>query len=212
MELDIIDSETGEIVSIEKAVEEYIRLKNYSVTKKRDSMDKILKKLETDADSLTKEEILRLAKKNNIPINSFYSFYMVSLSPNYMDVEVSKNASSLLNKMLKMVVNGHLIDKHLNNKPINTMKSLYEALGVTKATFYRAKGELEKARLIKCLEGKESFAVLFNPIYIRCGQMDESTFFEFEDEIKEYNYIEWLYFRKVYSVAGNLRVRFQKER
>ncbi len=39
--------------------------------------------------------------------------------------------------------------------------------------------------------------------------MDEATFFEFEDEIKEYNYIEWLYFKKVYSIAGNLRVRFQ---
>ena len=206
----VIDDTTGEMLSVEQVVEEYVRLKNYSVTKKRDSIDKLIERLQKDEESLTKEDILRIAKKCNAPINSFYSFYMVSLSPYYMDVEMSKNASSVLNKMLKMVVNGHLIDRYANNKPILTMKGFYESLGVTRPTFYRAKSELEKNRMIKCLEGKDSFVVLFNPIYVRCGQMDEATFFEFEEEIKEYNYIEWLYFKKVYSVAGNLRVRFQK--
>ena len=208
----VLDDTTGEILTIEQVVEEYVRLKNYSVTKKRDNIDKLIERLQKDEDSLSKEDILRIAKKYNAPINSFYKFYMVSLSPYYMDVEMSKNASSVLNKMLKMVVNGHLIDRYSNNKPITTMKGLYEALEVTRATFYRAKSELEKCRMIKCLEGKDSFVVIFNPIYVRCGNMDESTFFEFEEEIKEYNYVEWLYFKKVYSVAGNLRVRFQKEK
>ena len=87
----VIDDTTGEMLSVEQVVEEYVRLKNYSVTKKRDSIDKLIERLQKDEESLTKEDMLRIAKKCNAPINSFYSFYMVSLSPYYMDVEMSKN-------------------------------------------------------------------------------------------------------------------------
>lgn len=209
-ELTIVNEETGELLDVEVVVSEYARLKNYSVTKRRDSLDIIQKKLETCADQLTQQDIVRLAKKNRIPIDSLYTFYMVSLSPYYMDLEISKQSNKILNKLLKMVVNGHLVESYSNNKPIKTLKSLYECLDVSKASFYRAKSELEKLRIIRCLEGDDSFVILFNPIYIRCGNMNEFTFFEFESEIMEYNYLEYLFFKKKYNLSGSLRVKLGK--
>ena len=205
-ELLIVNESTGELLTAEKVAEEYIKLKNLTIYKKKESVDQLMIKLDECADDLTKEDILRIAKKLDHPINSFYKFYMVSLSPYYMDLDMSKGASTLLNKMLKMVVNGHLVDRHLNNKPIKTLKSLYATLDVSKSTFQRARLELEKLRLIKCLDGNDTFSVLFNPIYIRCGNMNEFTFYEFEKEIKEYNYLEWLYYRKCYNLSGSLRL------
>ena len=194
------------MIEAERVAEEYIKLKNLTIHRKKESVDELMIKLDECADDLNKEDILRIAKKLDHPINSFYKFYMVSLSPYYMDLDMSKGASTLLNKMLKLVVNGHLVDRHLNNKPIKTLKSLYDSLEVSRSTFQRGRIELEKLRLIKCLDGNDSFNVLFNPIYIRCGNMNEFTFFEFEKEIKEYNYLEWLYYRKCYNLSGSLRL------
>lgn len=205
-ELLIVNESTGELLTAEKVAEEYIKLKNLTIHRKKESVDQLMMKLEECADDLSKEDILRIAKKLDHPINSFYKFYMVSLSPYYMDLDMSKGASTLLNKMLKLVVNGHLVDRYANNKPIKSLKGLYESLGITKTTFHNSKTELEKLRLIKCYEGKDSYTVLFNPIYIRCGNMNEFTFFEFEKEIKEYNYLEWLYYRKCYNLSGALRL------
>lgn len=202
----ILDEQTGEMLEPERVVEEYIKIKNLTVNRKKETIDKLMIKLEECADDLSKEDILRIAKKLDHPINSFYKFYMVSLSPYYMDLDMSKGASRLLNKMLKLVANGHLVDRYSNNKPIKTLKGLYESLGITKTVFHNSKTELEKLRLIKCYEGKDSYTVLFNPIYIRCGNMNEFTFFEFEKEIKEYNYLEWLYYRKCYNLSGSLRI------
>ena len=191
-ELLIVNESTGELLTAEKVAEEYIKLKNLTIHRKKESVDQLMIKLDECADDLTKEDILRIAKRLDHPINSFYKFYMVSLSPYYMDLDMSKGASTLLNKMLKMVVNGHLVDRHLNNKPIKTLKSLYATLDVSKSTFQRARLELEKLRLIKCLDGNDTFSVLFNPIYIRCGNMNEFTLYEFENGSKDMDRIEFL--------------------
>ena len=131
---------------------------------------------------------------------------MVSLSPSYMDLKISKEATMVLNKMLKMVSNGHLINSYCNNKKITTFKSLYEYLECSKTVFYKVKNELENLRIIKCMLSKDSIIILFNPTYIRCGKMNELTFTEFEYEIKTYNYIEWLFFKKEYSESGILKL------
>ena len=203
-EYEVYNNTTGEVKTIEEVLQEFVKEKSLQIFKKKDSLDTIKKKLIESPNSLTLQDIKRIADNCNIPIDTLPRFFMVSLSPCFIDLNLSLQSNKVFFNMLKLITKGHKVERYGNNKPIESVKDFYENLGITKSTFYRCRKELEECRLIKTLESKDSFVILFNPVFIRCGSMDSIVFQEFEQEIFNESFLEWLYFYKKFEISSSL--------
>lgn len=199
-----INNETGEIEEIENLFKEHIKENSLRIYKKNESVEKIMERLKSNPNSLSLQQIQKLAKSLGFPIDSMNSFYMVSLAPCFLDLELTASTNKILSDLLKLLSNGSRVERYRNKKHIKSMEDFYLNLDISRATFYRAKKELEDKRLVKMYESDERFLVFFNPVYIRCGKMDNAVFTEFEEEIKKVNYLEWLFFKRKFNLSNSL--------
>ena len=201
------ETETGEEVELEKLFQDYIRNNKMRISKKSESINELMEKITQNPLSLNLEQIQKIAKYNGIPLESFNRFTMINLSECYLDVELSSTSRNMFHEFIKLMRKGNKVDKYTNNKNIKSMQEFYDNLGMSRATFYRTKKELEDKRLIKIIETIDRMLILFNPVYVRCGKIESILFQEFEEEIKINNPLEWLFLKKKHENSGVISLK-----
>jgi len=197
------DSETGEEISLPEMFQQFVNYNNLKITGSV-TVKALMDKLEKAPNSLTLQELQKLGKKLNTPVNTHTEFYMTGLSEAFSDYvmeKMSKNCSLFLWKILQNLEDGVFTNK-IKGKDIESVEHLATILKVSRTTIYDVRRELEEFNIARfVMTDTKGLLIIPNPSFFKKSFISPITFKTFEEEIKNNNYLEYLYFKKKHEVS-----------